>query len=189
MPQLTPAHFARLPKVELHLHLEGAIPLPCLWQLIEKYGGDTSVRDMEALAAKFTYRDFNHFIQTWVWKNRFLREYEDFQFISAAVARDLAAQNIVYAEVFYSPADFRSHRLDAQRLTEAIRRGLDRVPEIQIALITDFVRDFGPEQAQHTLDAVCEVSAALGVIGIGIGGSEHRFPPELFAPVYERARA
>jgi adenosine deaminase len=187
--QVTAAYFARLPKVELHLHLEGAIPLPSLWQLVEKYGGDPAVPDVSALASKFVYRDFQHFIETWVWKNQFLREYEDFRFISAAVAGDLAAQNIVYAEVFYSPGDCGSRGLEPQKITEAVRQGIDSVPGIEIALITDLVRDYGPEHGGRTLEAIREVRDALGVIGIGIGGSEHRCPPEPFAPIYERARA
>ena len=81
--------FERVPKVELHLHLEGAIPLPALWELVEKYGGDPAVPDQAALQRRFAYRDFPHFIETWVWKNQFLREYEDFSFIAEAVAADL----------------------------------------------------------------------------------------------------
>ncbi|MGQ0570725.1 MAG: adenosine deaminase [Armatimonadota bacterium] len=176
-----------MPKVELHLHLEGAIPHGALWALVQKYGGDPSVPTIDHLSAKFTYRDFPHFIETWVWKNQFLREYEDFEFVAAEVARDLIRQNIQYVEAFYSPGDFRRHGLDPQRLAEAIRKGLNHVAEIEVALVADLVRDNGPEQAHHTLDAVRE-AREFGIIGIGIGGSEERFPPEAFEPVYERAR-
>ena len=98
--------YERILKVELHLHLEGAIPYSALWELIGKYGGDPALPDLPALQQRFEYRDFPHFIETWIWKNQFLREYEDFIFIAEAVAQDLADQNIYYAEVFYSPPDF-----------------------------------------------------------------------------------
>ena len=52
-----------LPKVELHLHLEGAIPLQALWQLICKYDGDASVPDIEALKSRFQFRDFPIFLK------------------------------------------------------------------------------------------------------------------------------
>ena len=94
-----------LPKVELHLHLEGAIPLQALWQLICKYDGDASVPDIEALRSRFQFTDFPHFLETWIWKSRFLREYEDFTFIAEQFALSLRSQNILYAEVFYSPAE------------------------------------------------------------------------------------
>jgi adenosine deaminase len=154
---------------------------------VQKYGGDAAVSSPEMLRRRFAYRDFAHFIETWVWKNQFLREYEDFTFIAAAVARDLAAQNVRYAEVFYSPPDFARHGLETQRLTAAIRRGLARVPGIEVALVADLVRDFGPERAAVTLAEVDEVRG-LGVVGIGIGGSEQAFPPEAFADVFAQAR-
>jgi len=179
--------YERIPKVELHLHLEGAIPYAALWELVNKYDGDPTVPDLDALKRRFAYRDFPHFIDTWIWKNQFLRTYEDFTFIAEAVARDLASQNIRYAEIFYSPPDFARHGLLTQELTRAIRKGLDRVAEIRVALVADLVRDFGPEKGAIILEEVEEVRDQ-GVIGIGIGGSEHDFPPEPFKPVYEQAR-
>lgn len=181
------ANYELIPKVELHLHLEGAIPYPALWDLVQKYGGDPTVPDLAALKQKFIFRDFPHFIDTWVWKNQFLREYEDFTFIAAAVARDLARQNVRYVEAFYSPPDFARHGLRTQPLTAAIRAGLNRVPEIEVALVADLVRDNGPEKGATTLAELCDVRD-LGVIGVGIGGSEQDYPPEPFAAVYEKAR-
>jgi len=179
--------FERVPKIELHLHLEGAIPHSALWELVCKYGGDPSVPDLAALEQRFTYRDFTQFLDTWRWKNQFLRDYADFCFAAAAVARDLARQNIRYAEVFFSPSDFACHGLKTQELTAAIRAGLSQVPDVEVALVADLVRDSGPEHAAITLAEVNEVRD-LGVVGIGIGGSEHRFPPEPFAGLYEQAR-
>ena len=100
-------NFDTLPKIENHLHLEGAIPLEALWELIQKYGGDKSVIDYKQLKKKFLYRDFNHFIETWHWKNQFIREVEDFIFLTESVANDLAKQNIKYAEIFISPSLFK----------------------------------------------------------------------------------
>ncbi len=179
--------FDRVPKVELHLHLEGAIPLEALWELMHKYGGDPSVPDLAALERRFEYRDFPHFIETWLWKNEFLCELEDFTFIAEAVARDLQRQNVRYVEAFYSPPDFAHHGLETQRLTAAIREGLSRVSGIEVALVADLVRNYGPDRGARTLAEVREVKE-LGVVGIGIGGSEERFPPEPFAAVFEEAR-
>ena len=137
------AWLSRLPKVELHVHLEGAIPHDALWRLIEKYGGDPECPDRDSLTTKFEFRDFDHFIETWVWKNGFLREYEDFELVAEAVARDLASQNVRYVEAFYSPRDFARHGLTTQSLTESIRAGLAKVPEVEVRLVADLIRDFG----------------------------------------------
>ena len=131
----TPTWYERVPKVELHLHLEGAIPQEALWQLMQKYGSDPGVPDVQALRQKFQFRDFPHFIETWVWKNRFLREYDDFMFIAEAVAKNLVHQNVKYAEMFYTPSDFFRHGLEVQKLTAAIRTGLGRAKQIETALI------------------------------------------------------
>jgi adenosine deaminase len=186
-PALEPDWFDAIPKVELHVHLEGAIPLPALFELVRKYDADAagSLADLEA---RFRYRDFPHFIETWVWKNGFLRELDDFDFIAEAVARDLRGQHVLYVEAFCSPPDFAARGLPVGGIVEAIRRGLDRVPGIVVNLVADLVRDFGPERAGRTLDALAEVKSS-GVVGIGLGGSEHAYPPAPFAGVFERARA
>ncbi len=176
-----------LPKAELHLHLEGAIPLDALWRLVEKYGGDETVPNRASLRQRLTYADFAVFIETWIWKNGFLREYDDFSFIAEAMASDLSRQNIRYAEVFFSPSRFADRGLTPQGLAEAIRRGLDRVANTEVWLIADLVRDHGPERAARTLREVAEIRDC-GVVGIGMGGSEHICPPEPFAPVYADAR-
>lgn len=178
----------QLPKVELHLHLEGAIPPPALWPLIQKYGGDPSVSSAEEIVGRLQFRTFREFLDGWVWKNGFLREYEDFTWIARAVAEDLRRQNIVYAEVFCSPPDFaRTHGLKTQPLLRAVRTGLDQVPGIEIALVVDLVRDYGVELAERTLHEAAE-ARDQGVIGIGIGGSEHRYPPEMYRDIYAEAR-
>ena len=179
--------YEQLPKVELHIHLEGAIPHDAMWHLIQKYGGDPSVPDETALGERFRYRDFPHFLDTWGWKNQFLREYDDFTLIAEMAARDLAAQNVRYAEMFFSPSLFLRHGLGVQKLTEAVTAGLHRVHGIEIQLIADLVRDYGPEAEARTLAQLNEVKG-LGVVGIGIGGSEHEFPPRPFKPLYEEAR-
>jgi adenosine deaminase len=174
--------------VELHVHLEGAIPHEALFELIEKYGGDPSVPDVAALAGCFEYSDFPHFIAAWNWKNRYLREYEDFTLIAQLAAHDLAQQGVRYAEVFYSPASFADRGLSVHGVTRAVRAGLSKVRAIEVALICDLVRDEGPEAGLVTLRQLREVKE-LGVAGIGIGGSEQRFPPAPFMRVFEEARA
>ena len=177
----------RMPKVELHLHLEGAIPHYAFWEIIRKYGGDPAVDSCSDLERRFCFTDFSHFIEIWDWKNGFLREYEDFTFLAEAVAKDLASQRIIYAEAFFSPGDFATHGLQTQRLAEAVRAGLERVRQTEINLVVDLVRDYGPDRALRTLNEISELKDPR-IVGVGIGGTEHRFPPELFASVFAQAR-
>lgn len=179
--------YERIPKVELHLHLEGAIPHPTLWQLIQKYGGNPEVPDLPALQKRFQYRDFAHFLETWVWKNQFIREYADYTLIAESVARDLASQNIRYAEVYFSPSRFFENGMKTPEMALAIRRGLSRVPWIKINLVADLVRDNGLDNAAAVLADITEVKKEAGITGITIGGSEQSFPPAPFADIYTQA--
>jgi adenosine deaminase len=187
-PAVAAAWHERLPKVELHLHIEGAIPRATLWELITKYGGDATIKTREDLDRALVYSDFRGFLKMWLWMIGYLREYDDYTLIGEAVARDLARQNIRYVEGFFSPPNYRRSKLDPQRVTEALRTGLNRATSIEVALIADLVRDRGAEHARHLLERMGEVKSK-GVIGIGIGGFEPGFPPELFEATYERARA
>lgn len=180
--------FDAVPKIELHIHLEGAIPMPAMWQLIQKYGGSADTPTPEALDRRFQFTDFDHFLATWMWKNQYIRELADFELIGAAVAADLRAQNVIYAEAFYSPPDFAATSMSVGDITTALRSGIDRVPDIEIALIADVVRNYGPERALRTVEEIAEVTEC-GVIGIGIGGAEAPFPPELFRDAFARARS
>jgi adenosine deaminase len=179
-------NFMTIPKIENHLHLEGAIPLETLWTLIQKYGGDTSVSNMEQLTEKFEYRDFSHFLEIWLWKNKYIREYDDFTFLSDAVFKDLSKQNIKYAEIFVSPSEYRGI-LEIPKIIEAISKSIICSYEIRISLIIDLVRNLGPDNAMKTLYEINEVKD-LGIIGIGLGGQEKEYPPELFTAVFEAAR-
>ena len=84
----------RVPKVELHLHLEGAIPHPTMLELVRKYEPGGPVGDLATLVERFRYRDFPHFLDVWAWKHGFLRETDDFALIAEAVAADLVSQRV-----------------------------------------------------------------------------------------------
>ncbi len=173
-----------LPKVELHLHLEGAIPLNTLLQLIEKYEGKNYITLTE-LQQKFIYTNFTNFLEIWYWKNNYIREYEDYEFIAEHVAYDLAEQNIRYAEIYFSPSDFTKIDSQPQEIATAIRNGLDKFSDkITIRLISDLVRDNKPKIS--LLNNIYEVKDQ-GIIGIGLGGDEENYPPKLFTQVYELA--
>ncbi|MEJ2635351.1 MAG: adenosine deaminase [Calditrichia bacterium] len=179
-----------MPKAELHLHLEGAFTFEFLLNLIGKYGGDPSVSTVEDLKQKFVFRDFPHFIETWFWKNRFFREAVDFEESAYRTLEDLHTQNVIYAEVFFSPWDFEDNNLQAAEITEATLSGVRRAERdfgIRCGLIADIVRDHGPETGIERLDQITPY-LSNGLIGIGLGGSEQKFPAELFEDVFQEAR-
>lgn len=95
-----------IPKAELHLHLEGAIPLEILFDFIQRRGGEPSIKNLDDLRRKLIYTDFAHFIDLWVWKNTFIKEEKDFEEIAYQVLCNLSKQNVKYVEAHYAPGDY-----------------------------------------------------------------------------------
>ena len=186
MEQLTD----RIPKVELHLHLEGAIPVETLLRFIQREGGNRSIVDVEDLRRKLVYTDFAHFIEVWTWKNSFVKEEEDFEEIAYEVLRDLSSQNVKYVEAFYAPGDYWRQGLSVPAITECLIRGKERAHRdfgIRSQLIVDLIRDHGPVRSTKYMEEVTQY-LGRGLIGVGLGGSEQEFPAEPYAALYREAR-
>jgi len=179
-----------MPKVELHLHLEGAFTFEFLFNLINKYGGDPAVQSIADLKKMFMFKDFPHFIKTWFWKNQFFKQAEDFEASTYATLKNLHEQHVVYLEAFYSPWDFAPNGLTARDITEATLRGISKAEcdfGIRCQLIADISRDHGWENAVQRFYDITPFREN-GVIGIGLGGSEQDYPPQLFKDVFKEAK-
>lgn len=190
MKKKNQVYIHEMPKIELHVHLEGAFTHEFLFELIQKYGGDPNVNSIEDLEKKFEFKDFPHFIDTWFWKNKFFRQPKDFEDCTYTTLKNLHEQNVVYVEAFYSPWDFLDNDIRVEEITEATLSGVRRAQEefgIRCALIADIIRDLGAETASERVRQVLPYKDQ-GVIGIGLGGSEQKYPPELFADAFKLAR-
>jgi adenosine deaminase len=179
-----------MPKAEIHLHLEGAFTFEFLFNLIQKYGGDPEIKNIEDIQKKFIFKDFSHFIQTWLWKNKFYNKPEDFEESTYQTIKKLSQQNVIYAEVFFSPWDFISKGMKVEDITEATISGIKRAEREHLtscSLIADIVRNYGAETSINRLN---EITPYLnkGIIGIGLGGSEKEYPPALFKDVFIEAK-
>jgi adenosine deaminase len=180
--------FKNIPKVELHLHIEGAIPVRSLWELVLKYDKKKCIGSERDLEARFVYKDFSHFLDIWTWKNTFLREYDDFSFIATEVVKDLINQNHRYVEFFFTPPDHAENDIEPQKLLEALYDGAKNFfDRITVSYIFDISRNFGPENGMMLLEQMKEMKR-YNLVGMGMGGSEHLYPPEPFKDVYRKAR-
>jgi adenosine deaminase len=179
-----------IPKIELHLHIEGAIPLGTMLDLAKRDGKDRSLKSVDDLRRKLTYRDFPHFIELWTWMTTLVKEESDFEEIAYQVLRELNKQNVKYVETSYSPGDYWRQGFSVRGITENLIKGKERARRdlgIRCELIIDLIRDHGPEKSMQYLDAATPY-LGKGVIGIGLGGSEQNFPPGPYASIYKEAR-
>ena len=102
---------------------------------------------------------------------------------------DLSNQNVIYSELFYSPWDFLPNGLSVEEITEAILSGVKQAEQdfpITCHLIVDIVRDYDHTKA---LDRVHQILPFRdnGVIGIGLGGNEQKYPARLFRDAFKYA--
>lgn len=178
-----------MPKVELHLHLEGAFTLETLFRLIRKHEPSTSLRSPDDLRERFIYTDFSSFINIWNWKNTYFRTGQDFELSSYHTLEALSRQNVLYVEPFFSPWDFRNNGLGMEEITESILAGCTRATQdfgIRWNLIADINREHGPAEGLSRIEQILRYRDR-GVIGIGLGGREKEFPAEAFVDAYARA--
>ena len=178
-----------MPKVEIHLHLEGAFTLSTLLTLIRKYGGDTSVQTVDDLQERFSYRDFARFIDTWKWKNQFFRRGQDFELSAYQTLLDLRSQNVLFVEAFFSPWDFAENGIGMEEIAESVIAGCEQARKecgIGWRLIADINREHGPEEGMKRVDQICRFQRR-GVVGIGLGGREVEYPAGLYKEVYAEA--
>lgn len=193
----------RIPKVHLHCHLEGSLRGASFVELAGKHGVPLRYRPDRDAAANdeavepanpadpYRFKDFQEFLLAFAAVSRALQEPEDYARLAREFVEDALSQNVVYGELFVSPSvwTFFHPALDVRETAAAIVEELRAArPRATFALLVDLTRNFGSESALQTARLAASL-ADLDVVGIGLGGDEARFPPELFVDAFDYARA
>ncbi|HEV8581943.1 MAG TPA: adenosine deaminase [Thermoanaerobaculia bacterium] len=180
-----------LPKVELHVHLEGSMRPAVLLELARRNGIDLPARDEAGLKRWFRFTDFEHFVQVYLACSRALRRPEDFQLLTLDVLAEQAYQNIVYTEAHFTISTHLANGANGGEvlaaMAEAIAEG-ERRYGVSLRLIPDIVRNVGIEPADRTLEWALAGRERGVVVALGLSGSENRFPTEPFLEHFDTAR-
>lgn len=178
-----------LPKVELHVHLEGSMQPETLLELARRHRVEGIPSTLPGIRSWYAFRDFAHFIEVYLASVQVLREEPDFALLTADVARRLAAQNVRYAEVHVSLYGHLMRGVPAHVVWAGLehgRRAAERDHGIRLRWIPDFPGDYGMDAAEQTLGSVL-AERPDSVLGFGVGGMEVDLTP--FADVFARAVA
>jgi len=191
-----------MPKAEIHIHLEGAIQPATLLKLAERHRRLDTLpgQDVEALQQWFTFTDFPHFIQIYGIIQGLLRTSKDFELITYECGADMAAQNIRYREVTFTPfthVHFQDKGISIEEILAGLEAGRQRAKrdfDVEMRWVFDIPRNLGfdendnytPKAANFTLEYAL-MGQEQGVVGFGLGGNEHR-PPEPFAHAFTAAK-
>ncbi len=178
-----------MPKVEIHVHLEGATDAETVWHMAQRNGIRLPAATVEEWRSFYTFRDFNHFIDVYQTAGGCMRTPEDFAFMTERFLAIQAAQNITYTEAFLS-ASLLVEKLPTPDLIAAFAEGLRR-GEASTGVRCRFIPDIArhqPETQWRVLDFVLQGREAGIFLGLGLGGIEVGYPPERFVDVFAEAR-
>ena len=186
------SYIAAMPKVELHVHLEGAIRPETLLELARRNHVPLPADTIAGLHKWYSFTDFPHFVEIYVAISACLRTPDDIELIAREFLAGQAAQNIRYSEVTYTAFTHYAHKNIAFRdqLAAINRARAWAAAELGVTmrLIIDISREQPTESGRQVADWAID-AIGDGVVALGLGGPEVGNPPEKFQAAFDRARA
>jgi aminodeoxyfutalosine deaminase len=183
---------AGLPKVELHVHHIGSASPRIVAELAARHEGHTPVpADPAAVAKYFEFRDFAHFIEIYLSVVDLVRDPEDVRILTYEVGRELARQQVRYAELTITPYSHVSRGIPAAEFCAAIEDARVRAEAelgIMLRWCFDIPGEAGLAAAEETL-AIALDHRPDGLVSFGLGGPEIGVPRPQFKPYFDKARA
>ncbi len=180
---------ARLPKAELHLHIEGTLEPEMVFALARRNGIDLPYVSTDELRHQYDFSDLQSFLDLYYEATAVLRTEQDFHDLTWAYLQRCKADNVVHTEIFFDPQSHTSRGVPIADVIDGIHGALSRAESelgITSRLILCFLRHLPPEDALETWKSA---EPHLDRIhGVGLDSSERDFPPALFTEVFELAR-
>jgi aminodeoxyfutalosine deaminase len=177
------------PKIELHVHLEGAVRPETLLEIAWRNGYVLPADSVEGLRALYEYRDFARFIEVFMLTSGALEHEEDFRQIVVDYAAEAVRHGAVYLEAIFSLGLWRG--LDSDAVFSGVCDGADEARErfgLEIRLTPDIARVYSLDEALQVVRYALKYRDR-GVVGVGLGGPEAEHPPEPYAPAFDLARS
>ena len=179
----------RMPKAELHLHIEGSLEPEMTFRLAERNGVPLRYATVEALRAAYAFNNLQEFLDVYYTGMSVLLKEEDFYDLTWACLQRVHADNVVHVELFFDPQAHLERGVPLGVQISGIRRALRQGHEqlgITSKLILSFLRHL-PEA--HAFDTLNKARPFLDQLdGFGLDSSEIGHPPEKFARVFARCR-
>jgi adenosine deaminase len=180
----------RLPKVELHLHIEGTLEPAMMVSLAGKHGIALPYRSVDEVRAAYNFSDLQSFLDLYYAGCDVLRDRHDFYALAMAYFTRVHADNVVHAELFFDPQTHTARGIAMEVVIGGLRDAMEdarRRYGITSELILCFLRHLSEDDALATLDAALPFRSDF--IGVGLDSGERGNPPSKFARVFARARA
>lgn len=175
-----------MPKVELHVHLEGTLEPELMFQLASRNGVELPYPDVDSVRAAYEFDDLQSFLNLYYNGARVLLQEQDFYDLARAYLDRIAAENVVHTEMFFDPQTHTERGVAFDTVIGGILRACrdaEAAHGMSTGLILCFLRDLSEASAFETLEAAMPWREQI--IAIGLDSAETGHPPEKFARVFE----
>jgi adenosine deaminase len=179
-----------LPKVELHLHIEGTLEPEMMFSLAGKHGAKLPYASVEAVRKAYAFHDLQSFLDLYYAGCDVLRDRRDFYALAMAYFTRAHADNVVHAELFFDPQTHTVRGIPMEVVISGLRDAMEdahRRYGITSDLILCFLRHLSEDDALATLEQAVPFRSEF--VGVGLDSGEKGNPPSKFQRVFAKARA
>jgi adenine deaminase len=179
----------RLPKCELHIHIEGSLEPELMFALARRNGVRLKYDSVEALRQAYRFRNLQDFLDIYYQGMSVLITEQDFYDLAFAYLRRARADNVRHVEMFFDPQGHTARGVAFATVIDGLHRAIvdaGRQLGVRASLIMCFLRHLDEADAEKTLDSALAFKDKI--IGVGLDSSEAGHPPSKFKHVFGRAR-
>jgi adenine deaminase len=178
----------RLPKAELHLHIEGTLEPELMFALAHRNRVTVPYASVDAVRQAYVFSDLQSFLDIYYAGCTVLIEEQDFYDLAWAYLQRAAAQGVRHAEIFFDPQTHTSRGIPMAVVIGGLHRALVECPKLGMSasLILCFLRHLSAESAMETLTQALPFRDRI--VAVGLDSSEVGHPPAEFQAVFDRAR-
>jgi len=181
---------ARLPKAELHVHIEGTLEPEQIFEFAERNGVALKYANEAALRAAYQFSNLQSFLDLYYQTMSVLRTERDFEELTLAYLKRAQAQNVRHAEIFFDPQAHLQRGIAFGTVIDGLWSALARSERdfgVSTKLIMCFLRDLPQHSAMETFELALPYQERS--VAVGLDSAELGNPPSKFQGVFERARA
>ena len=179
---------AKLPKAELHLHIEGTLEPELMFKLAQKNNITIPYKSIEEVKKAYNFTSLQSFLDIYYAGANVLITASDFFDLTWAYLLTCKAQNVCHVEIFFDPQTHTKRGISFKTIVEGITQALEKAESelgISSFLILCFLRHLSEAEAFETLKASLPFKEKI--LGVGLDSSEVGHPPSKFQKVFEAA--
>jgi adenine deaminase len=184
-----PEFLRRIPKAELHIHIEGSLEPEMIFKLAQRNGVNLPYASVEDLRQAYAFTNLQSFLDIYYAGASVLLKEQDFYDMAWAYLERAAFDNVIRAEIFFDPQTHTARGVSMQTVIAGLSRACRDAKAglgVDAELILCFLRHLSEEEAFETLEAALPFREHF--IGVGLDSSEVGYPPEKFTRVFARCK-